>query len=46
MVAVLVPNASMPPYAGAEEAATFILDRLELLDIDRLAEVSRPGGAA
>jgi len=45
MVAVLVPNASMPPYAGAEEAATFILDRLEMLDVDRLAEVARPGGA-
>jgi HAD superfamily hydrolase (TIGR01509 family) len=44
MVAVLVPNASMPPYAGAEEAATFILDRLDSLDVDRLAEVARPGG--
>jgi HAD superfamily hydrolase (TIGR01509 family) len=44
MVAVLVPNASMPPYPGAEEAATFILDRLDRLDVDRLAEVARPGG--
>ena len=45
MVAVLVPNPSMPPYPGAEEAATFILDRLDRLDVDRLAEVTRPGGA-
>jgi HAD superfamily hydrolase (TIGR01509 family) len=44
MVAVLVPNPSMPPYPGAEEAATFVLDRLEMLDVDRLAEVARPGG--
>ena len=44
MIAVLVPNASMPPYPGAEEAATYILDRLDLLDVDRLAEVARPGG--
>lgn len=45
MVAVLVPNETMPPYPGAEEAATFVLDRLDLLDVDRLEEVARPGGA-
>jgi HAD superfamily hydrolase (TIGR01509 family) len=45
MVAVLVPNPSLPPYPGAEEAASFILERLELLDVDRLSEVARPGGA-
>ena len=45
MIAVLVPNASVPPYAGAEEAATYVLDRLDRLDVDRLDEVARPGGS-
>ncbi len=42
MFTVLVPNASIPPAAGAEEQADLVLARLADLDLDRLGE---PTGA-
>jgi HAD superfamily hydrolase (TIGR01509 family) len=38
MFTVLVPNASIPPAAGAEEQADLVLARLADLDLDRLGE--------
>ena len=32
MVVVLVPNAAIPPAPGAREAASLVLDRIDLLD--------------
>jgi HAD superfamily hydrolase (TIGR01509 family) len=37
MTVVLIPNASIPPAPGAREAATFVLDRIGLLDLDALS---------
>jgi HAD superfamily hydrolase (TIGR01509 family) len=47
MTAVLVPNWSIPPAAGAEEEADLVLDRLSDLDVDRLPGRARaPSGDA
>lgn len=37
MVVALVPNASIPPAKGAREVASVVLDRIDQLDLDRLA---------
>jgi HAD superfamily hydrolase (TIGR01509 family) len=42
MTAVLVPNRSIPPAAGADEVADLVLDRLNDLDVDRLPERVAP----
>jgi hypothetical protein len=37
MTVVLVPNAAVPPAPGAREAASVVLDRIDLLDPARIA---------
>lgn len=37
MTVVLIPNAAIPPAPGAREAASVVLDRIELLDPARIA---------
>ncbi len=37
MTVVLVPNASVPPAKGARELASLVLDRIDQLDLDRVA---------
>ena len=47
MTAVLVPNHSIPPAAGAEEVADLVLDRLSDLDVDQFpGRTGRPIGDA
>jgi HAD superfamily hydrolase (TIGR01509 family) len=37
MIVALVPNAAVPPAAGAREAASVVLDQITLLDPDEIA---------
>ncbi|MEO8208787.1 MAG: HAD family phosphatase [Chloroflexota bacterium] len=43
MTVVLVPNASVPPEAGADGLADLVLDRLADLDPSRIRRTLRPG---
>ena len=43
MTVVLVPNAAIPPAAGAREAASIVLDRIDQLDPARPLGTRRVG---
>ena len=46
MAVVLVPNASVPPAAGAREAASLVLDRIDQLDPRKVAATLVTGTGA